>query len=403
MLHTNFCFLENFDPILLNLGQEIEKYVLIEPNLALFKERAYLERLIKEHIFINKNLDYKNKNLNSLTEELEKMIHKKVSVYDLTLDDMQIIKIIRQSGNRAVHGNYADENQAKKNLDSLLMITKKIVNGSGTNLKKQDIHKPADISYFGKTLNESDIFDIKAEILSDLTRQVDSGRATFDKLNLIEKELTVIDQVMKDNIGQTDDKIIDLVRETVQLLFTDEDKQIQENQKDLTKQLERIIKQNDKSNDVLKGSVEILERQVNQFTNKDRLTKKEVDKVSAEVKKIKKEKSDMKKIVIGAIGMLAVLGLAKFLLIDSGKQESIQSERVEQTTKKEVSKEVSTEVSSEISTSISSEPVVYMATKSGTKYHFDKNCKGLRTAKNIEEATELEAIELGLDLCGYEN
>lgn len=50
---------------------------------------------------------------------------------------------------------------------------------------------------------------------------------------------------------------------------------------------------------------------------------------------------------------------------------------------------------------INSKDVVY-TTRTGTKYHFNKECKGLSSASKIFENTKQEAIDSGLSLCGYE-
>ena len=46
---------------------------------------------------------------------------------------------------------------------------------------------------------------------------------------------------------------------------------------------------------------------------------------------------------------------------------------------------------------------VYIAPLSGSKYHFDKDCRGLRKAASIEMMTQKAAIDSGYDLCGYEH
>lgn len=51
----------------------------------------------------------------------------------------------------------------------------------------------------------------------------------------------------------------------------------------------------------------------------------------------------------------------------------------------------------------SSEQIVYVAPKSGKKYHYDRNCRGLKKADSIEEMTESEAKAHGYGLCGYED
>lgn len=45
---------------------------------------------------------------------------------------------------------------------------------------------------------------------------------------------------------------------------------------------------------------------------------------------------------------------------------------------------------------------VYIAPQSGTKYHFNQNCRGLRRANSISSMTENEAISSGYSLCGFE-
>lgn len=45
---------------------------------------------------------------------------------------------------------------------------------------------------------------------------------------------------------------------------------------------------------------------------------------------------------------------------------------------------------------------VYVAPNSGSKYHFDENCRGLRNASSIQEVSENEA-KRSYELCGYED
>lgn len=45
---------------------------------------------------------------------------------------------------------------------------------------------------------------------------------------------------------------------------------------------------------------------------------------------------------------------------------------------------------------------VYIAPNSGSKYHFDKNCRGLRNTSSIQEVSEDEA-KRSYELCGYED
>ena len=47
--------------------------------------------------------------------------------------------------------------------------------------------------------------------------------------------------------------------------------------------------------------------------------------------------------------------------------------------------------------------LVYVAPKSGNKYHYDRNCRGLKKADSIEVMTESEAKAHGYGLCGYED
>ncbi len=49
-----------------------------------------------------------------------------------------------------------------------------------------------------------------------------------------------------------------------------------------------------------------------------------------------------------------------------------------------------------------SKDIVY-TTKTGMRYHLDKNCKGLVNASKVFEKTKEEAINSGLSLCGYED
>lgn len=45
---------------------------------------------------------------------------------------------------------------------------------------------------------------------------------------------------------------------------------------------------------------------------------------------------------------------------------------------------------------------VYIAPLSGTKYHLDERCRGLKKAASVEALTLEEAMAQGYDLCGYE-
>jgi micrococcal nuclease len=49
-----------------------------------------------------------------------------------------------------------------------------------------------------------------------------------------------------------------------------------------------------------------------------------------------------------------------------------------------------------------SKDIVY-TTRTGSKYHFNKKCKGLSSASKIFESTKQEAVNEGLGLCGYED
>lgn len=53
-------------------------------------------------------------------------------------------------------------------------------------------------------------------------------------------------------------------------------------------------------------------------------------------------------------------------------------------------------------TKINAEATVYIAPLSGSKYHLDDDCRGLRKAAHIESLTLEAAIEQGYELCGYE-
>jgi uncharacterized protein YjdB len=46
---------------------------------------------------------------------------------------------------------------------------------------------------------------------------------------------------------------------------------------------------------------------------------------------------------------------------------------------------------------------VYIAPKSGTKYHYDAHCRGLKNAHSISSMTENQAKSAGYDLCGWED
>lgn len=48
------------------------------------------------------------------------------------------------------------------------------------------------------------------------------------------------------------------------------------------------------------------------------------------------------------------------------------------------------------------ERTVYIAPNHGKKYHYDRNCRGLRTAISISSMTESEAQAQGYTLCGWE-
>ncbi|MCO6148427.1 hypothetical protein [Flavobacterium sp. NRK1] len=56
-------------------------------------------------------------------------------------------------------------------------------------------------------------------------------------------------------------------------------------------------------------------------------------------------------------------------------------------------------------TSFSADPDVYLCnTKGGKKYHFTKDCQGLRNCKGeIIKVTLKEAKEKGKTICGYED
>ncbi|MDH6365806.1 hypothetical protein M2139_002832 [Enterococcus sp. PF1-24] len=47
--------------------------------------------------------------------------------------------------------------------------------------------------------------------------------------------------------------------------------------------------------------------------------------------------------------------------------------------------------------------IVYIAPNSGSKYHLNRNCRGLNNANGIQELTRGEAIAQGKDLCGWED
>lgn len=47
--------------------------------------------------------------------------------------------------------------------------------------------------------------------------------------------------------------------------------------------------------------------------------------------------------------------------------------------------------------------MVYVAPYSGQRYHFNENCRGLRTANYVSELTLEQAISSGYTLCGYED
>ena len=49
-----------------------------------------------------------------------------------------------------------------------------------------------------------------------------------------------------------------------------------------------------------------------------------------------------------------------------------------------------------------SKDIVY-TTKTGKRYHLDKNCKGLANTSKVFDKTKEEAINSGLSLCGYED
>lgn len=51
----------------------------------------------------------------------------------------------------------------------------------------------------------------------------------------------------------------------------------------------------------------------------------------------------------------------------------------------------------------SSVEIVYVATQSGEKYHYDQNCRGLSQANTIAELTKHDAIGQGYTLCGWED
>lgn len=47
--------------------------------------------------------------------------------------------------------------------------------------------------------------------------------------------------------------------------------------------------------------------------------------------------------------------------------------------------------------------MVFVAPYSGQKFHYDENCRGLRTANYLSEMTLEQAISSGYTLCGYED
>lgn len=47
--------------------------------------------------------------------------------------------------------------------------------------------------------------------------------------------------------------------------------------------------------------------------------------------------------------------------------------------------------------------VVYIAPQSGTKYHYDPNCRGLSNANSVKEISITDAKNQGYDLCGWED
>lgn len=48
------------------------------------------------------------------------------------------------------------------------------------------------------------------------------------------------------------------------------------------------------------------------------------------------------------------------------------------------------------------EQTVYIAPRSGTKYHFSQNCRGLSRAKSISSLSLSDAEAQGYDKCGFE-
>lgn len=48
------------------------------------------------------------------------------------------------------------------------------------------------------------------------------------------------------------------------------------------------------------------------------------------------------------------------------------------------------------------EQIVYIAPRSGTKYHFSQNCRGLSRAKSISSLSLSDAEAQGYDKCGFE-
>jgi hypothetical protein len=49
------------------------------------------------------------------------------------------------------------------------------------------------------------------------------------------------------------------------------------------------------------------------------------------------------------------------------------------------------------------EHIVYIAPYSGERYHFNRNCKGLESAKSVEEIKRQDARDEGYTLCGFED
>ena len=114
---------------------------------------------------------------------------------------------------------------------------------------------------------------------------------------------------------------------------------------------------------------------------------------NAKKKTIKSYKNTTKKITELKSGKKYYVQIRAYKLVDGKKKYSTWSEKKYITTKKAAS-----------GTSVSGGDgnTVYI-TETGTKYHYDSGCRGLNGADSVFTTSKSEAVELGYELCGWED